>query len=463
MARSWHDRRAVRAAVDNHFETGAQPARRTAAGRAQTPAERFRAFPTDTRVNARGRLEIGGCDLVELAREFGTPAYVVSEDDLRMRARSFVRELRQRHKNCDVLFGSKAFPCTAVYRLLAAEGLACDVASGGELALALRAGFDPQRIYLHGNAKSEQELREAIEAEVGHIVLDSFDDFDRLEPIAAELDVGSAAEGRGQEVLIRVTPGVAGETHDAISTGQADSKFGFSLNQAPEAIARAQTTPHLKLVGLHAHIGSQLLELEPFRAAVRALATLGDFEVYNLGGGLGVAYTASDRAPSIAEYIEAVVDAVHESLGPEKRLLLEPGRALVANSTATIYTVQTVKHNVSTWVAVDGGMSDNLRPMLYGAAYDAAIADRPLEAPTERCHLAGKHCESGDVIARDLQLPDPAPGDAVVTPATGAYGHALANNYNGVPRPPVIFCRGGCARVVVRRESYDDLAARDLE
>lgn len=463
MARSWHDRRPVRAALDNDTETGAQPGPATSAGRAEPTAERFRAFPIGTRVNARGRLEIGGCDLVDLAREFGTPAFVVSEDDLRTRARSFMRELRQRHRNCDVLFGSKAFPCTAVYRLLAAEGLACDVASGGELALALRAGFDPRRIYVHGNAKSERELREAVEAGVGHIVLDSFDDFDRLERIAAELDVGSAAEGRGQEVLIRVTPGVVGETHDAISTGQADSKFGFSMDRVPEAIARAQTTPHLKLVGLHAHIGSQLLELEPFRAAVRALAGLGDFEVYNLGGGLGVAYTASDCAPSIAEYIEAVADAVHESLGPEKRLLLEPGRALVANSTATVYTVQTVKHNVSTWVAVDGGMSDNLRPMLYGSVYEAVIADRPLTGPTEPCHLAGKHCESGDVIARDLQLPDPAPGDVVVTPATGAYGHALANNYNGVPRPPVIFCRDGSARVVVRRESYDDLAGRDLE
>jgi diaminopimelate decarboxylase len=453
----------VRAALDNDTETGPQSGPPTSADRAQPTAEPFRVFPIDTRVNARGRLEIGGCDVVELARDFGTPAYVVSEQDLRMRARSFVRELRQRHQDCDVLFGSKAFPCTAVYRLLAAEGLACDVASGGELALALRAGFDPQRIYLHGNAKSERELREAIEAGVGHIVLDSFDDFDRLERIATELGLGTAAQNEGQEVLIRITPGVAGETHDAISTGQADSKFGFSLHQAPQAIARAQTTPHLKLVGLHAHIGSQLLELEPFRAAVRALAGLGDFEVYNLGGGLGVAYTASDSAPSIAEYIEAVVDAVHESLGPEKRLLLEPGRALVANSTATIYTVQTVKHNVSTWVAVDGGMSDNLRPMLYGAAYEAVIADRPLKAPTEPCHLAGKHCESGDVIARDLQLPSPAPGDVVVTPATGAYGHALANNYNGVPRPPVIFCSGGSARVVVRRESYDDLAGRDLE
>jgi diaminopimelate decarboxylase len=439
------------------------PTQLAADGPAPAVDRRFCVFPSGTRVNARGRLEVGGCDAVELAREFGTPAYVVAEDDLRMRARTFLAELRKRHENCDVLFASKAFPCTAVCRVLANEGLACDVASGGELALALRAGFDARRIYLHGNAKSERELREAVEAGVGHIVLDSFDDFDRLERIAAELRVGTAEEGRGQEVLIRVTPDVAGDTHGAISTGQADSKFGFSLAQAAQAIARARTVPHLRLVGLHTHIGSQLLELEPFRAAVRALSALGEFEVYNLGGGLGVAYTAAERAPSISDYIETVVGAVHEWLGPNKRLLVEPGRALVANSAVTLYTVQTVKRNVSCWVALDGGMSDNLRPMLYDAAYEAVIADRPLAAARDRYHLAGKHCESGDVIARDVALPDPSPGDTVVTPATGAYGHALANNYNGVPRPPVIFCRDGSARVVVRRESYDDLTARDSE
>jgi diaminopimelate decarboxylase len=262
--------------------------------------------------------------------------------------------------------------------------------------------------------------------------------------------------------LIRITPDVAGSTHAAISTGQADSKFGFSMQQARAAIERAASAPHCDLVGLHFHIGSQLLELDPFRAAVQAIASLGEFAVYNVGGGLGVAYTASQRPPGIADYVETVVGAVHDLLGPDKRLLLEPGRALVANSTVTLYTVQTVKHNVSTWVAVDGGMSDNLRPMLYGSVYEALIADRALAAGTERCQLAGKHCESGDVIVRDVLLPDPAPGDVVATPVTGAYGYSLANNYNGVPRPPVIFCRDGNARLVVRRETYEDLAARDI-
>jgi diaminopimelate decarboxylase len=421
-----------------------------------TVTDLLHVYPSGTRVNERGRLEIGGCDMVELAKEFGTPAYVVAEQDLRRRARTFVDALAARHADHDVLFASKAFPCTAVYEVLREEGLSCDVASGGELALALKAGFDPERIYLHGNAKSDAELREALDADVGHIVLDSFDDFARLERICSELD-------RRQEVLIRVTPDVTGDTHQAISTGQADSKFGFSMGHASEAIARASRTPHLDLVGLHFHIGSQLLELAPFRRAVEAIAGLGSFPVYNLGGGLGVAYTAADRSPEVGDYVETVVTAAHDLLDArDKRLLLEPGRALVANSAVTLYTVETIKRNVSTWVAVDGGMSDNLRPMLYGSRYEALIADRPLAPATERCQLAGKHCESGDVISRNVGLADPTVGDVVITPVTGAYGHALANNYNGVPRPPVIFCSEGKARVVVRRETYEDLAARDV-
>lgn len=412
-------------------------------------------LPLGSRVNDLGHLEIGGCDAVELAREFGTPAYFVAEDDIRARARAFVEALKARHDDFDVLFASKAFPCTAVYRLLAEEGLVCDVASGGELHLALRGGFDAARIYLHGNAKSLAELEQAIDAGVGHVVLDSFMDIDRAERVAAQ-------RGVSQKVLIRVTPGVAGRTHAKISTGQADSKFGFGLDDAKLAIERLRGSDSLDLVGLHMHIGSQLLSLEAYRPAVEALASLGDFSTYNFGGGLGVAYTAGQHPPAIENYVEENVRALHELLGRDKRLLIEPGRSLVANSTVTLYTVETVKRNVSTWVAVDGGMSDNLRPMLYGSVYEAFFADRPGAAGTgETCHVAGKHCESGDVIVRDVPLADPQPGDVLVTPATGAYGHAMANNYNGIPRPPVIFCKDGDARVVVRRETYDDLAARD--
>lgn len=417
-------------------------------------------YPIGSRINAHRHLEIGGCDALELAREFGTPCYVVAEDDIRSRARAYVGGLKAHCADGDVLFASKAFPCTAVYRLLAEEGLACDVASGGELALALRGGFDPQRIYMHGNAKSLHELQFALESGVGHIVVDSLDEVVRLESLAAGMGVI-------QEVLIRVTPDVKGNTHAAISTGQADSKFGFGIGEVPEALERLAHCAHLNLVGLHCHIGSQLFELEPFTRAVSALAALGDFPVYNLGGGLGAAYLSTQEPPSIAGYIAALAGAAMTELGAGKRLLIEPGRSLVANSTVTLYTVQTVKRNVSTWVAVDGGMSDNIRPMLYGSQYEVALANRMAceEDPRdgwEICQLAGKHCESGDVIVRNVALDAPRPGDLVVTPATGAYGHAMASNYNGVPRPPVIFCRGGDARVVVRRESYEDLMSRDV-
>jgi diaminopimelate decarboxylase len=262
-------------------------------------------------------------------------------------------------------------------------------------------------------------------------------------------------------VLIRVTPDVRGETHEKISTGQADSKFGFGMAQAEEAIGRVEGVDGLSLRGVHAHIGSQLLELEPFRREAAELAKLGDFPVWNLGGGLGVAYTEDQRPPEIEEYVDAIVKVAHaHGMGPDRCLLIEPGRALSANAGVTLYTVESVKSNVSRWVAVDGGMSDNLRPMLYGAVYEAHVADR-IGGQT-KCVLAGKHCESGDVIVRDVLLDDPRPGDVIVTPATGAYGYAMASNYNGVPRPPVIFCKDGDARVVVRRESFDDLISRDV-
>jgi len=431
-----------------------------------------RVFPLGSRLNERGRLEIGGCDTLELAREFGTPAYVVAEDDLRTRARAFVQAGRAAgHEQLGVLFASKAFPCSAVLALFAGEELWCDVASGGELHLALGAGFAPERIVLHGNAKSEAELRMALRHRVGLVVIDNLDELDSLQRLIAQ---GALADRGPQPVLVRATPNVKGDTHEKISTGQADSKFGFAMDQVGGAIERVRSTAGLALEGVHAHIGSQLFDLEPFRRNVAALAALrthaadGGFRTWDLGGGLGVAYTADQRPPSIEEYVGALVGAANEQLGEHGRLLIEPGRALVANAGVTLYTVQSVKRNVSTWVAVDGGMSDNLRPMLYGAQYEAHIADR-MRLGTDRgaqertrCVLAGKHCESGDVIVREALLDDPRPGDVIVTPATGAYGYAMSNNYNGVPRPPVIFCSGGDARVVVRRESFEDMTARDV-
>jgi len=413
-------------------------------------------FPIGSRLDENGRLQIGGCDVIELADRFGTPAYVVAEDDLRARARAFLDGFRAAgYDDFEVVFASKAFPATAVMALFAQEGLGCDVASAGELHLALRAGFDPAKLVLHGNARDDAELAAAIDARVGHIVVDSADDIDRLE----RLSVGLRDDP--QPVLLRVTPDVAGNTHEKISTGQADSKFGVSLGEAPAAIERLAALPGLAMRGLHFHLGSQLFTLDTFRDAIAAIAALGDFPVYDLGGGLGVAYTGDQQPPAIEDYVAAIVAAVREQLGAGKRLLIEPGRALVANGGVTLYRVIGVKRNVSTWVSVDGGMSDNLRPMLYGARYEAEIADR--FGGSTRVHLTGRHCESGDVLIRDVMLDDPRPGDVVVVPVTGAYGYAMANNYNGVPRAPVIFASDGEARVVVRRETLDDLHARDVD
>jgi diaminopimelate decarboxylase len=416
-------------------------------------------FPIGSRVNELGHLEVGGCDVVELAAEHGTPAYIYAEDDMRARARAYREAFERRGVDGEVLFASKAFPATAAYKLFAEEGLSVDVASGGELHIALAAGFDPARIHMHGNNKTDEEILMAARAGIGHLILDSFDEIERCERL---LDAP-------MKVLIRVTPGIKPSTHDYITTGQLDSKFGFGNGDASgarAAIERVLASEVLDLVGLHAHIGSQIFELEPYRLAIAALGELaGDWcEVVDVGGGLGVAYTEDDRPPAIDDYVGLKVDGVREVFGPDVQILVEPGRSLVANAGVTAYRVGTVKEipGVRTYLAVDGGMSDNLRPMLYGSRYEALIADRAAAEPDTLVTVAGMHCESGDVIVRDAMLAAPAVGDVLVTPATGAYGHAMASNYNGVTRPPVIFCSGGEARVVVRRETFDDLTARDV-
>jgi diaminopimelate decarboxylase len=399
-------------------------------------------YPLGSRLDEQGRLEVGGCDVIELAREFGTPAYVYAEDDMRARARAYVEAFRARTERFEVIYASKAFPCTAAYRLLAEEGLSTDVASGGELHLALAGGFEPARIHMHGNNKTPAELDYALRVGVGHIVVDSFDEVERL-------------RGSGARVLLRVTPGIKPSTHSYIQTGQEDSKFGFGLDDVPRGVA-ACADAGLALDGLHAHIGSQVFELEAFERLAEVLAEIGDWPLLNLGGGLAIAYIRDDHPPSIEDYVDALLRRAPDHV----TVLCEPGRSLVGNAGVTLYTVGTVKRNVRTYVAVDGGMADNLRPMLYGARYEAEIADR--FGGSDRVTIAGMHCESGDILVEDATLDDPRVGDVLVMPATGAYGHAMANNYNALPRPPVIFCREGDARVVVRRETYDDLTSRDV-
>ena len=354
-------------------------------------------------MNERGHLEVAGCDVVELAAEFGTPAYIYAEDDMRARARAYREAFERRGGDFEVLFASKSFPCTAAYRLFAEEGLSVDVASGGELHMALRAGFDPARIHMHGNNKSDEEILFAARSGVGHLILDSFDEIERCERLLE----------RSQDVLIRVTPGIKPSTHDYVQTGQLDSKFGFGIEDglAARAIERVLGSDVLNLVGLHAHIGSQIFELESYTLAIRALGELaGDWcRLVNVGGGLGIAYTAEDEPPSIDSYVEVKVRGVAEVFGEGVRILIEPGRSLVGNAGVTAYRVGTVKEipGIRTYVAVDGGMSDNMRPMLYGSRYEALIADRAAEPAESPATIAGMHCESGDIIVRDAMLAAP--------------------------------------------------------
>ncbi|WP_370410546.1 diaminopimelate decarboxylase [Streptomyces fradiae] len=415
-----------------------------------TPQEALLAlFPPGTVLGRDGELVIGGCPVTDLAERFGTPALIIDEKALRARARRYADGLAARWENSRVAFASKAFPCTAVYRLLAEEGLSIDVAGGGEMALALAGGVDPASLVVHGNAKTDAELRMAVEAGAGLIVIDNFDDIDRLERIVTG----------EQPVLVRVTPGIRPDTHAAVSTGQEGSKFGLTLPQAREAIARLRGSDRLRLDGVHVHVGSQILDTEPFARAVEAVADLGTFAVYDLGGGLGVRYTYDDHPPSVEEYLDTLVDTARKTLPAEAHIIIEPGRSMVAEAGATLYRVATVKRGRPTFVGVDGGMGDNLEVALYGQRFEATVATRV--GGGEPYDLVGRHCESGDVLSAGVRLRDPRPGDLIAVPVTGAYSFSLSNNYNGALRPPVVFCRDGEARAVVRRETYADLLRRD--
>jgi diaminopimelate decarboxylase len=409
-------------------------------------------FPPGTLTDADGTLVVGGCRLDDLATEFGTPVMVVDDGALRARAREYLHEFRSRRPRSDVAFASKSFPCTAVQRLMVDEGLHLDVAGGGEIVTALAAGADATRLVLHGNAKTDEELELAVQSGVGLVVVDNFDDIDRLERIVAP--------GHVQACLVRVIPGVAAATHASVATGHAGSKFGLMPDDARKAIARIDRSGVLRCDGLHTHVGSQLLNVEQLAAAVAPLAALGDFDTYDLGGGLGVRYTYDERPPTLAEYAEAMVGAADALLPAGSRIIVEPGRSMVATAGCTVYRVTTVKHGELTHVAVDGGMGDNPEVALYGQRFEATVVDRVGGgAPVS---LVGRHCESGDKLIDGVRLQDPAVGDLVALPVTGAYCYTMSNQYNGARRIPVVFASGGTARLVVRRDTWDDLLVRDV-
>ena len=412
-------------------------------------------FPPGSVRDADGMLRVGGRRCDELAAELGTPVLVMSEPALRARAREYVDELAARWPRSRVVFASKAFPSTAVQRVLVEEGLGLDVAGGGEILSALAAGADPALLVLHGNAKSDEEIAMVVEHGLGLVVVDNADDVDRLE--------AAVPPGRAQDVLVRVTPGVTAATHAHVLTGHAGSKFGLAPAAAAELIRRIDRSPKLRMQGLHVHIGSQILEVDPFAQSVGPLAALGEFPVYDLGGGLGARYTYADSAPAVGEYLDALVGAAREQLPAEAELILEPGRSMVASAAMTLYRVLTVKRGEVTFVAVDGGMGDNLEVALYDQRFEAVIAERPDPAGGETVTVVGRHCESGDVLVEGVPLDAPRVGDLLAVPATGAYCFTMSNNYNGARRIPVAFVGDGAARLVVRRETWADLLARDVE
>ena len=414
-------------------------------------------LPDTATIGDKGQLIIGGCDTLELAEQFGTPLFVYDEAHLRARCREAVAAF-----GIGVNFATKAFLCKAMARLAAEEGCNLDVSTGGEYHVARSAGVPADRLVLHGNNKSIAELRTAMSEGIGRIIIDSFDEIDRIEALVAE---GLAVP----KALIRVTPGVEAHTHEFVRTGQDDSKFGFGLasGQADAAVLRANASPAIDLVGLHAHIGSQVFDAEFFEMAIEVMAPFVQkhgLPEFSVGGGLGVAYVAGEESDSITEW-GAVVKAACATAGIDAHVTAEPGRALVAQAAITLYSVGTIKDipEIRTYVSVDGGMSDNPRPVLYGSGYEAFDPARMSADRTDSARIVGKHCESGDILVESAAVaPNVSVGDLLVMPVTGAYGYSMASNYNKVMRPAVVFVSKGESRLVVRRETYDDLVRLDL-
>lgn len=415
---------------------------------------------------------MGGCDVVKLAGEHGTPLYVYDEQTVREVCRQYRQEFCSRYPDTKVIYASKAFTNVALVGLLREEGLGLDVASGGELAVGLTGGMPPPAVYFHGNNKHRGELKEAVQSGVGRIVVDNLHELDLLDQVAKEA-------GRVQDILLRVSPGVDPHTHSYISTGALDSKFGLPIQtgQAEDAVRRALSSKHIRLVGLHCHIGSQLFETEPYVEAVRAVLGFAAsmrkeglrLLEFSPGGGFGIAYTRDEEPPTVATFAEEIVSAFSlecEALGIDNQptLVIEPGRSIVGPAGVALYTVGAQKAipDVRSYVSVDGGMGDNIRPALYDARYEAVVANRMREEPKERVTIAGKFCESGDILVKDAILPTTEAGDIIAIPASGAYCPSMASNYNMAPRPAIVLVKDGSARLIRRRETYQDMMASDV-
>lgn len=423
-------------------------------------------------VNDAGHLQIGGVDAEFLAQKYQTPLQVFDVTKIRQAIRAFKRVFEEEDVDYEVSYASKAFSCLAIYQVMAEEGAHTDVVSGGELYTAIKAGFPMDKVGFHGNNKARSELEMAVDNHVGVIMLDNFHEIDLLSQILQE-------KGAKIKVMLRVTPGISAHTNEYIQTGQVDSKFGFDLGsgQADQALEKVLANPAFEMIGVHAHIGSQIFDVRGFEGCGQKLCELSSHwlekygyqcQVLNVGGGFGISYTEADTPLPAEEFVRAIVKGIktycsqHEM--PVPQIWIEPGRAIVGPAGYSLYTIGSRKNlpGYTSYVAVDGGMGDNIRPALYQAEYSAVLADKPLAEPEEKVNLVGKYCESGDILIKDCPLPKTEPGDVVALLSTGAYGYAMASNYNRNPRPAVVFAEDGEDKLVIKRESYDDLIANDL-
>lgn len=431
----------------------------------------LRIFPRTSEINSKGHLVVGGYDVVDLVSEYGTPLYVFDEDTLRETCREYVKAFQDIYPKTQVIYAAKAFVNLTLIKLLYEEGLGMDVVSGGEMAAALAGGMAPEKIYFHGNNKTPQELLEAVAAKIGCVVVDSFHELDILDRVAANA-------GRIQDILIRVSPGVDAHTHSKITTGILDTKFGFAIGtgHAESAVVKAVSSPNLNLRGIHCHIGSQIFELGPYQEAIQIVLAFAaqmrehgvELTEFSPGGGFAIAYTRDQNPPSVHEYAEAITASLLQGIRElglnEPTLMVEPGRSIVGPAGVALYTVGARKEipDVRTYISVDGGMGDNIRPALYEAEYEAVVANHMDSAAEDHVTIAGKFCESGDILIEDIDLAPTEPGDIIAIPAAGAYCIPMASNYNMAPRPAVIMVKDGKGRIIRRRETYADLMAVDL-
>ncbi|MBI5400437.1 diaminopimelate decarboxylase [Candidatus Saganbacteria bacterium] len=418
----------------------------------------MRNLPDTAKINKLNHLEIGGCDTVDLAKEFGTPLYVMDEATIRNRCRQYLQAFRKYYPNTAVVFACKSLCTAGILKVVASEGLGFDVSSGGEIYTALKSGVDPKKLNFHGNTKTRAELKMALEASLGRFMVDTVQEIISLDEITNMMSQRAA-------IMLRVNPGIDAHTHEYIKTGTIDSKFGVPQDEIEEAVNLIRSKKLLTLAGFHAHIGSQIFAAEPFVAETKLLLDLtkryGTAEL-NIGGGVGIAYLSSDEPPTIENYAAKIAAVLKDKTNA--KLVIEPGRSIVGTAGITLYTVGGIKAipDVRKYILVDGGLADNPRPILYQARYDAKLANKANDLPTEKVTVGGRFCESGDILIRDIKLPEIAVADVLAVFCTGAYNYSMASNYNRVPRPAMVLVNDGQATLIVKRESYDDLVANDV-